>query len=94
VQATATPHRPRRALRIAGIAVGAAGVGLVVGGIGVAVAADGVARDLNAADASGAAFDPAKDRAYSTDRALSITFFAGGAALAAAGGILLILSAR
>jgi len=94
VHAVAPVHRPHRGLRIGGIAVGVVGLGLVGGGIGAAVAADGAARDLNAADAAGAAFDPSKDRAYSLDRGLSIGFFAGGAALAATGAVLLIVSAR
>jgi hypothetical protein len=91
--ATPAPH-PRRGVRIAGIAVGAVGLGLVGGGIGSAVAADGEARDLNSADQMGGAFDPSKDRAYSLDHALSIGLFAGGAAVAAAGVVLLIVSAR
>ena len=94
VQATAPPHPRRRALRIAGIAVGVIGVGLIGGGIGTAVVADGIARDLNAADRNGAAFDPSQDHAYSVDRALSTGFFVSGAALAATGAILLIVSAR
>jgi tetratricopeptide (TPR) repeat protein len=94
VHAAAPIHRSHRGLRIAGIAVGVVGLGLVGGGVGAAVAADGIARDLNAADAAGAAFDPSKDHAYSLDRGLSIGFFAGGAALAATGAVLLIVSAR
>ena len=94
VHAAAPPHKAHRGLRIAGIVVGVAGLGLVGGGIGTAVAADGIARDLNRADAAGAAFDPSKDRAYSLDRDLSIGLFAGGAALAATGAVLLIVSAR
>ena len=94
VRAAAPVHRSHRGLRIAGIAVGVVGLGLVGGGVGAAFAADGVARDLNAADAAGAAFDPSKDRAYSLDRGLSIGLFAGGAALAATGAVLLIVSAR
>jgi len=94
VHASAPPHRSRRALRIAGIAVGVAGLGLVGGGIGTAVAADGLARDLNTADRAGGVFDPAQDHAYSVDRALATGFFVSGAALAATGAILLIVSAR
>lgn len=94
VQAAAPSHRRHRGLRIAGVAVGVVGIGLVGGGVGAAVAADDMARDLNAADAAGAAFDPSKDRAYSLDRGLSIGLFAGGAALAATGAVLLIVSAR
>lgn len=94
VHATAPTKRSHRGLRIAGIVVGVAGLGLVGGGIGSAVVADGIARDLNRADAAGAAFDPSKDRAYSLDRDLSIGLFAGGAALAATGAVLLIVSAR
>ncbi|MCU1279890.1 MAG: hypothetical protein JWM53_3436, partial [bacterium] len=90
----APAHRQRPALRIAGITVGAVGLGLVGAGIGTAVAADGVARDLDALDRAGAAFDPSKDRAYGLDRTLSAVFFAGGAALAATGAILLIVSGR
>jgi tetratricopeptide (TPR) repeat protein len=94
VHAAAPIHRPHRALRIAGITIGVVGLGLVGGGVGAAVAADDMARDLNAADAAGAAFDPSKDRAFSLDRGLSIGLFAGGAALAATGAVLLIVSAR
>ncbi|HEX6838089.1 MAG TPA: tetratricopeptide repeat protein [Polyangia bacterium] len=94
VQATAPPHQHRRALRIGGIVVGVVGVGLLGGGIGTAVAADGIARDLNSADRSGAVFDPSQDHAYSVDRALSTGFFVSGAALAATGAILLVVSAR
>ena len=94
VTATAAAHRPRRGLRIAGIAVGVLGIALIAGGLGSAVAANGLAQDLNAADAAGAAFDPAKDRAYSVDRTASIALFAGGGAVTAAGAILLIVSAR
>jgi tetratricopeptide (TPR) repeat protein len=90
----APPRRSHRALGIAGVTVGIVGLGLVGGGIGTAVAADGLAKDLNAADQSGAAFDPAKDHAYTLDHSLSIGFLVGGAALAATGAILLIVSAR
>jgi tetratricopeptide (TPR) repeat protein len=93
VQASA-PRRPRRGLRIAGITIGVVGLGVVGAGIGTAVAADGVARDLNALDRSGGAFDPSKDRAYTIDHTLSAAFFGAGAALAAGGAILLIVSAR
>jgi hypothetical protein len=88
------PHRPRRAMRIAGITVGVVGIGLVGAGIGTAVAADGVARDLDALDHTGGVFDPSKDHAYTVDRTLSGVFFAGGAAFAATGAVLLIMSAR
>lgn len=94
MQASAPPHPRRRALRIAGVAVGVIGVGLIGGGIGTAVIADGIARDLNSADRTGGAFDPAQDHAYSVDRALSTGFFVSGGALAATGAILLIVSAR
>jgi tetratricopeptide (TPR) repeat protein len=94
VTTSAPPHRPRRGLRIAGIVVGVAGLGLIGGGIGTAVAADGVARDLNALDRSGGAFDPAKDRAYTLDRGLSAGFFAAGAVCAASGAVMLIVSGR
>ena len=94
LRASAPAPRPRRALRIAGIAVGAVGLGLVGGGLGAALAADGVARDLNATDRAGGVFDPSQDRAYSVDRALAIGLFAGGAVLAATGAVLLIVSAR
>jgi tetratricopeptide (TPR) repeat protein len=88
------PHRPRRGLRIAGVIVGVVGLGLLGGGIGSAVAADSDARDLNALDRTGGAFDPGKDHAYSVDRALAAGFFATGAVVAATGAILLIVSAR
>jgi outer membrane biosynthesis protein TonB len=91
---TRAPHRPRRGLRIAGIVVGVVGIGLLGGGIGAAVAADDDARELNALDRAGGAFDPSKDRAYTVDRALSAGLFAGGALLAAGGAVLLIVSAR
>ena len=94
VHTNAPAHRSRRGLRIAGIAVGVAGLGLVGAGIGTAVAADGVARDLNTADRAGGVFDPAQDHAYAVDRALATGFFVSGAALAATGAILLIVSAR
>ena len=63
VTTVAPAHPRRRALRIAGIAVGVVGLGFIGGGIGTAVAADGDARDLNALDRAGGAFDPSKDRA-------------------------------
>ncbi len=94
VHASAPPRHGHRGLRIAGITVGIAGLGLVGAGIGTTVAADGVARDLNAIDRSGGVFDPSKDSAYSLDRGLSAAFLSGGAALAAAGAVMLIVSAR
>jgi len=93
VHATA-PRRAHTGLRIAGITVGLVGLGLVGGGIGTAVAADSAAKDLNAADQAGDFFDPSKDRAYTLDHALSIGFLVSGSALAAAGTILVIASAR
>ncbi|MGZ3442413.1 MAG: tetratricopeptide repeat protein [Polyangia bacterium] len=92
--ASAPPQRPRNALRIAGITVGVVGLGLVGGGVGTAVAADGVARDLSTLDHAGGVFDPAKDHEYTVDRTLSAVFFASGAALAATGAVLLIVSGR
>jgi tetratricopeptide (TPR) repeat protein len=94
VTTQAPAHRSRPALRIAGITVGVVGLGLVGAGIGTAVAADGAARDLDAIDQAGGVFDPSKDHAYTVDRTLSAVFFAGGAALAAAGVVMLIVSAR
>ena len=94
LQRASPPPRPRRGLRIAGIALGVAGVALIGGGIGTTVAANGIAADLNAADHSGGIFDPSKDRAYTVDRALSIGLFAAGGAVVVAGTIALILSAR
>jgi tetratricopeptide (TPR) repeat protein len=90
----AAPHRHRRALQIAGITVGIAGVGLVGGGIGAAFAADATARDLNRLDRSGAPFDADKDAAYSRDRALEGAFLGVGGALALTGVVLLSVSAR
>jgi tetratricopeptide (TPR) repeat protein len=92
--AASAPHRPRRGLRIAGVVVGVVGVGLLGGGIGAAVAANSDAQELNAIDRAGSVFDPAKDHAYTVDRALSAGLFASGAILAAGGAILLIVSAR
>lgn len=94
VTTSAPAHRPRPALRIAGIAVGIVGLGLIGGGIGSAVAADGVARDLDTLDHTGGVFDPSMDHAYTVDRTLSAVFFASGAAFAATGAVLLIVSAR
>lgn len=94
VTASAPRPRHRRGLRIAGVVVGVLGLGLVGGGIGTAVAADSAARDLNALDRAGGAYDPSKASAYSLDRALSTGFFASGAALAACGAILLVVSTR
>jgi tetratricopeptide (TPR) repeat protein len=88
------PRPPRRALRIAGIAVGAGGVTLLGGGIGAAVVADGTARDLNGIDRAGGVFDATKDSAYSRDRALEAAFLASGAALAATGVVLLVVGSR
>ena len=89
------PARPRRrALRIGGLLCSVAGAGLLAGGVGTAVAANRAARDLTSLDRSGGVYDSAKDRAYTLDRNLSIALFAGGAALAATGTILLIVSAR
>jgi tetratricopeptide (TPR) repeat protein len=94
VVASAPRHPHRRGLRIAGVVVGVVGLGLVGGGVGETFAADGAARDLNALDRTGGAWDPSKASAYSLDRALSTGFFAAGAALATGGAILLIVSAR
>lgn len=92
VHAAAHPHR--RALRIAGITVGIAGVGLLGGGLGAAFAADSTARDLDRLDQSGGLFDPGKDSAYHLDRTLEGVCFGVGGALAATGIVLLIVSAR
>jgi tetratricopeptide (TPR) repeat protein len=81
VRTSAPPHHAHRGLRIAGVTIGVVGLGLVGGGIGTAVTADGLAKDLNAADQAGAVFDPAKDHAYTLDRALSIGFLVSGCAL-------------
>jgi tetratricopeptide (TPR) repeat protein len=90
----ATTHRHRRALQIAGITLGIAGVGLVGGGIGAAFAADNTARELNRLDQSGAPFDADKDAAYGRDRALEGAFFGLGGALAITGVVLLSVGAR
>ena len=92
LRAAAPPRPRRRALRIGGLICSVAGAGLLAGGVGTAVAANRAARDLTSLDGSGGVYDSAKDRAYVLDRDLSIGLFAGGAALAATGAVLLIVA--
>jgi tetratricopeptide (TPR) repeat protein len=94
LRAEAPAHHRQHALRIAGVTVGAIGLACIGVGIGMAVDASATADRINAADASGAAFSSADDRAYATDRGVSAGFLAGGAAFAATGAVLLIVSAR
>ncbi|HZS41195.1 MAG TPA: hypothetical protein VFF06_30405 [Polyangia bacterium] len=87
--------RPRRrALRIAGITLGVAGVALLGGGVGAAVDADDNARELNRLDQSGGRYDPGRYAAYTRDRTVEGVCFGLGGALAAAGIVLVSVSAR
>jgi hypothetical protein len=92
VRARAQPRR--RALRIAGITIGIAGVALLGGGVGAQVAADGNARELNRLDQTGGPYDPDKLAAYTRDRSAAGACFGVGGALAATGIVLLAVSAR
>ena len=84
------PRRRHRGVQIAGIVLGVVGLGLVGGGGGATAAAEDTARQLTALDT----FDPGKDDQYHLDRALEYSLFSAGAALAAAGIVLIAVGSR
>jgi tetratricopeptide (TPR) repeat protein len=84
----------RRALRIAGLTVGVAGLAFLSGGIGASVSANDLAGQLNRLDQTGGMFDPGKLADYDRDRAAAGACFGVGGALAATGIVLLAVSAR
>ncbi|HEY7957271.1 MAG TPA: hypothetical protein VII38_18320 [Polyangia bacterium] len=93
IEKPAAALRPKRsrALRIAGLTLGIAGVGALGGGLGAALAADQTARELNALDRNQGTFDGAKDDRYGIDRGLEGALFGVGAALSVTAIVLLVV---
>jgi tetratricopeptide (TPR) repeat protein len=84
----------RRALRIAGITVGVAGLAFLSGGIGASVSANDLAGQLNRLDQTGGMYDPGKLADYDRDRAAAGACFGVGGVMAATSIVLFAVSAR
>jgi tetratricopeptide (TPR) repeat protein len=88
-----SPHRGR-ALTIAGVVVGGAGLALVGAGIGLGVDGDKQANALTAADLAHRPFDSAVEHRMQNDRAGAIALCTIGAAASATGVVLIVLGRR
>ena len=97
--ATTTPpatevDRSARTFKIAGLAVGLAGLGLVAGGIVAGVLAKGNADAISSADRNHQPYDPAKYSAYQNDLVATGVLIGVGAAATITGTALAIIGLR